>query len=306
MAGVMYIAHNIGTASVTQPHYRAIRIRRTGNHTLFGRIRFDNDILFPSMEDSRDICVYTMGPEYSDDADCPHFTYEANGRPHADSEIAMLGSSGNTVRDIPSTAGHYIATTKRYTTKISSSDYFQYDSALHRRAGVVGITSDTDVVNQHYDDLAHGGLFTFDTGNNNPPCFMVLAAVRNIQIHGVYIRHTSTSYSSSWIWNYDFNAWGHSSGSSGASFYCKSQDMLEGPWPILCYVYTIPQYTLIIDGNPYSLVVAYWDMPYLSAVSTLYKSFESPYLRISRPDTTSLGRIYILDEAVTIHKPYVT
>jgi len=320
MSGGMYIPVGTGSNNFRRTYNL---FKSTTNSTVrysLGCIKMGNDYLFPGLDYEKDICTYLMGSNFNDPANCPKFSMNSAGRPLAGQYMSYTSTPTDwpwISADIPSMSSsssnrYCISHTYRYTNKIKARDYETYDSSLHRRAGVTGGLEPVNLLGQTYDELPHGSVFYFDIENNWLPTCALLVATFNMSIAGYAFRHSNAGYASTLRWGYvrdgnysqytsgDFRTLGRtdSGNTLGRTYYCRESSNLY-----YFYVYHIPKITVTIGGNPHTLYLVMIDSAYYSGTSLSWKTFETPMLQVRRDDTSMAASCYILDEAVTIHKP---
>lgn len=325
MSGGMYIPVSSGS-----PNFRrAYNLFKSTNGSIvtysLGYIKKGNDYLFPALDYEKDICMYKMGSNFTDPASCPKFSMNSNGRPLAAQYMSYTSTPTDwpwNAADIPyipswSSERFFISHTYRYTSKIQARDYETYDSSLHRRAGVTGGLAPVDLLGQAYSELPHGSVFYFDIANNWLPTSVLLVATFNMSIVGYAYRHSNVSYSSTPYWGYvrdgDYSKYSSGDLSTisvpntimrlGYTYYCRPPSDGSAVGLYYYYVYEIPHITIVIDGNPHRLVLIMIDSLYSASGTLNWKTFESPMLQVKREDTSMAASCYILDEAITIHKP---
>ena len=263
------------------------------------------DLLLPSLDWEKDICAYTLGGSYFRDANCPNITIASNGQINLSSGIACFNHNhvvSGFFNNLP--LGTYCASTVEYKSKIVGSDYkTTYDSLMHRRAGQDGLT-DTDAVLdvwKTYEDFPRPSLFFYDVSNGYFPTYVSLVATRNMWVDDVAWRidqYDPARPSMRWC---DFNFTMASSipGTGNApTFYVPSDT--GNVFPVPFAIRNIGN--MDIGGDTYTLNMINVDFSQNSIISAS-RYAESLWYKVRRQDETKSGKMYILDEWVTIHKP---
>ena len=309
MAGIIYktfpdLNVNVRACHIYDPSLYFYGASSGERHGL-GLIRLGKDCLLPSMDASRDICCYADGALDFRDSQCPYINWAANGQ-FSSTGLAVYyrreddTSSSNPPNNRP-TRGYYCSRTARRTTKFQGDDYETYDSILHRNAGVAGNLDNTE----WYENTARGSLFYFDSANMWAPTFTALIACRNAYVYGVTVRHAQHDpMVQSTISELYYRGLGTTTTNN---FYVTSADKLINNQPLyICTIHRL-NHQVTIDSQQYDLVVADFNMAYSSGVpwGASWTYVESPWWNVKRIDETVNGRVYFLDEYVTIHKPHV-
>ena len=252
------------------------------------------DILMPSCDWERDICVYGSGSSYFRDSACPSVSFDANGVPSIGGDMALF-KHNNMGEYINPPLGFYCATTKRYTNKIRARDYNTYDSQLHRDAGVTGIVNSDTAWTGRYDDTPHGSLFYFDIQNNRALTFMSLVACRHISIDDIRVRHMSSDPRNEPFWShFGFKSF---SSNPGPTYYVEY--VAGSAMPLLKVIRSLNT-SVTISGSAYDLYQVYGEFPPTEIVG--WEFVEGPWYKITPQDGVA-GSMYVLEEWVTVHKP---
>jgi hypothetical protein len=310
MAGIIYKTFpdfnvNVRACHIYDPSaffYGASSGERHG----LGLIKLGKDCLTPSMDASRDICCYADGALDFRDSQCPYINWAANGQ-FSSTGLAVLyrrQDEPSSVHPNPNnrpTRGYYCSRVARQTTKFKGDDYDTYDSILHRNAGVAGNVDSSAL----YEDTARGSLFYFDSANMWCPTFTALFACRNAYVHGVTVRHSKYDpMEQSTIQELYYKGLGTITTNN---YYVTSADkLINNQGLYICTIHPLYQ-QVTIDSQQYDLVVGDFNMPYSSGVpwGGTWTYVESPWWNVKRDDETANGRVYFLDEYITIHKPHV-
>lgn len=263
-----------------------------------GRGNGSKDLLLPSLDWERDICVYASGGDTFRNYQCPKVSFTANGVPsvangmayfnHNDDEYAPSHGSGFHL-------GKYCATTYRYTRKIQARDYDTYDSQLHRLEGVTGMVNSFNAFHGNQSETPHGSVFVYDNVNAIEPTFLSLVALRNMFIGDVCARHTSSDTASLWReWS-----WIPGPTSAGYTFYVGAT---ESPNRYVRRTVVRNLYkTVSIDGQDHTLYMVSLEFP-RSAVGNKWSLVEGPWYELL-PQSDVASSMYVLEEWVTCHKP---
>ena len=272
-----------------------------------GLIKFGDDYLVPSLDYNRDICCYIRGADsiYTSNAACPYFALPTNHAPTTTRIAALYNNSSDmTIGMIGApNSGYWVGTTLRSTDKLRGSTYDTYDTSLHHTAGRAGITTSAMMDFKNYDDSGryHSALYYFDFVNKHVPTYCALLATNNITIKSIGVRHGSTAptYISSlggfYVELLD---------ERGSNFYYNS---VTGNQPFraegrLIYNEDGSLKTVTINNTEYILEFVSLTMP-MSDSGNQYAYFETPYLNVIRTDNSKIGKMYFLDECITIHRP---
>lgn len=267
-----------------------------------GRDDGGRDILLPSLDWERDICAYTLGGGYFRDKSCPNVTIGSNGVIAVSSSMMCFNYNKAISLWLNASLGIYCASTPGYTDKLRARDYSTYDSSLHRRAGQSGVV-DTDTVvdpNHNYDYFPRPSLFFYDITNSYVPTYCSLLACKNIYVDDVLLRHGQNDPASAGWDDFVPRVASKIPGvmSYGPTFYVPSVTGSLGQMQFLNrYIGTIE-----IDGDSYNLHMVNIDYPRTLLYANC-KYAETPLYKINRNDTSKGGKMYILDEWVTLHKP---
>ena len=306
MAGVLYNHANyagtnflVRTAKLYDPSLYWYHVSSGERHGIgivaLGRGRGNGqDILMPSCDWERDICVYGSGGSYFRDRACPSVSFSSQGVPNVSGDMALFNHNDMSGYIAPS-LGYYCVTTKRYTDKIRARDYNTYDSQLHRDAGVSGIINSSAALNGRYEDTPHGSLFGFDIQNNRALTFMALVACRNLSVTDVLCRSSANDPRTEPFWsNFGFKAFPVY---AGPTFYVPAESMSRYP---LRKVIRSLDASIEINGNSYLLYQVYGEMAHFDYINWDYA--EGPWYKIL-PESGKVSSMYVLEEWVTVHKP---
>lgn len=308
MAGVLYNYANyagtdflVRTAKLYDPSLYWYRVSSEERHGIgivaLGRGSGNGqDILMPSCDWERDICVYGSGGSYFRDSACPKVSFNANGVPSISGDMALFNH--NNMGDyIAPPLGKYCATTKRYTDKLRARDYNTYDSQLHRDVGVSGMVNSDTAWTGRYNDTPHGSLFYFDIPNNRALTFMSLVACRNMFVADLYVRKMSSDPREEPYWsNFGFKEFPDT---SGPTYYVPTSSAPNSRYPMRKVMRSLGA-TVSIDGNDHLLYQVYGEFPGTDYIGWNY--VEGPWYKVSPQDGVA-SSMYVLEEWVTIHKP---
>lgn len=307
MAGVLYETLNLGgvavpgirAAKIYDPSYYWYRVSSGERHGIgivaLGRGSGNGqDILMPSCDWERDICVYGSGGSYFRDSACPKVSFTANGVPSVIGDMALFNH--NNMGDyITPPLGKYCATTRRYTDKMRARDYNTYDSQLHRDAGVSGVVNSDTAWTGRYNDTPHGSLFYFDIQNNRALTFMSLVACKNMFVEDVYVRHKSTDPRTDPFWsNFGFTSFPSDSGPTYYVEYASGRVM-----PRRKVIRSLGT-SITISGDSYDLYQVYGEFPPTDYIA--WEFAEGPWYKLN-PQSGVASSMYVLEEWVTVHKP---
>ena len=309
MAGVLYNYANYAganfrvlSAKLYDPSYYWYRVSSGERHGIgivaLGRGSGNGqDILMPSCDWERDICVYGSGGSYFRDSACPNVSFDANGVPSVGGDMALFNQNDMSGYVSPP-LGYYCATTRRYTDKIRARDYSTYDSRLHRDAGVSGITNSSAALTGRYDDTPHGSLFYFDIPNNHALTFMSLVACRNLSVTDVCYRSSDFDPRENPYWSDFFFRSYPDFSDAGPTFYVNAPVVTQN-YPRRKVIRSLNT-AIEINGNSYQLYQVYGEKPYGDYINWDYA--ELPWYKIL-PESGKASSMYVLEEWVTVHKP---
>ena len=254
------------------------------------------DLVLPSLDWEKDICVYGSGGDHFRNSECPKVSFTANGVPSVNSEMCLYNFNDEDYRPSGSglTLGKYCATTAKFTRKIKARDYDTYDSQLHRKAGVSGIVNAFNAFHGDNVDTPHGSVFVYDNVNAIEPTFLSLVALRNMFIGKIFGRHDSADEPNwrAWVWTPALT-------NDGYTFYVGPS---AGKYVRQTVVRNLNK-TVTIDGNTHYLYMVAVDFP-RSSSGNLWSYAEGPWYEVV-PDSGVASSMYVLEEWVTCHKPGV-
>lgn len=306
MAGVIYKNATIGgsvvpgirAAKLYDPSlywYRTSSGERTGIGIIaLGKGNGGRDILLPSCDWERDICVYGSGGQYFRDSACPKVSFTSGGVPSVTGSMALFNHN-NMGQYITPPLGWYCATTARYTGKIEARDYDTYDTQLHRDAGVSGMVNSNTAWTGRYEETPHGSLFNFDITNNRALTFMALVACRNMSVDDIYVRHMGSDPRNEPYWS-NFGFYGFPS-NAGPTYYVEyAAGRVMPQRKVIRSLST----SITISGSAYSLYQVYGEFAPTEVVG--WEFAEGLWFKIT-PQNGVAGSMYVLEEWVTCHKP---